>query len=118
MPRVQAALKALRQTKKRTSQNQRVKSQLTALIRKVRKSIVAKDQALAQKWLKETIKGLDKAAQKRVIKKNTAARKKSRLARQVNALITVNQEIGKSSDQFLANQLLITSKSNKTSESI
>ncbi|HLC90089.1 MAG TPA: 30S ribosomal protein S20 [Patescibacteria group bacterium] len=87
MPRVQAALKALRQTKKRTAQNKQVKSQLTALIRKVRKSIAAKDQTLAQKWLKETIKRLDQAAQKKVIKKNTAARKKSRLARRVNALL-------------------------------
>ncbi|MBP7060534.1 MAG: 30S ribosomal protein S20, partial [Candidatus Moranbacteria bacterium] len=37
----------------------------------------------AQEQLKKAIKALDKAAQKKVIKKNTAARKKSRL----NALV-------------------------------
>ncbi|MFH1173212.1 MAG: 30S ribosomal protein S20, partial [bacterium] len=31
----------------------------------------------------KAIKGLDKAAQKRIIKKNTAARKKSRLCKQL-----------------------------------
>jgi ribosomal protein S20 len=40
----------------------------------------------AQKLIRESQKALDKAAQKKVIKKNTAARKKSRMMKKFNAL--------------------------------
>ncbi len=87
MPVKKAAFKALRKSKKIANVNLKVKSDLTALIRRVRKAVSAKDQAKAKEWLKQVTKKIDKAAQNGVIKKNTAGRIKSRLTKAVNALI-------------------------------
>jgi ribosomal protein S20 len=56
-------------------------------VKKVRQSIVAKDKEKLQGISSELQKVLDKAAKKCVIKKNTAARKKSRLMRQINLVL-------------------------------
>lgn len=86
MPVKKAAFKDLRQSKKKADRNTKVKSDITALVRRVRKSIDAKDKTKATDWMKQAIKKIDKAVQNGVLKKNTAARKKSRLAIAVNAL--------------------------------
>lgn len=86
MPVKKAAFKDLRQSKKKADRNTKVKSDITALVRRVRKSIDAKDKAKSTDWMKQAIKKIDKAVQNGVLKKNTAARKKSRLAVAVNAL--------------------------------
>ncbi len=86
MPVKNAAIKDLRQNKKRAEHNQKIKSDIAALIRKVRRAIVAKDAAKAADWLKQAIKKLDKAVARKVVKKNTAARTKSRLVAAVKAL--------------------------------
>ena len=86
MPIKKSAIKALHQDKKRALRNKKVKSDIVALVRKVRKAVAKKDSIKAADQLKLVIKKIDKAAQKGIIKKNTAARKKSRLAKAVNAL--------------------------------
>jgi small subunit ribosomal protein S20 len=86
MPVKKSALKALRQSKAHQERNKKIKSDIIALIKKVRKAVLAKDKAKASDWLKQTIKRIDKATQKGIIKKNTAARRKSRLSKLVNAL--------------------------------
>lgn len=87
MPVKKSAFKALRQDKRRAVRNKKIKSDLVALIRKVRKSIEAKDGTKASEWLNQTIKKIDKAAQIGVLKKNTAARKKSRLVKAVKNIV-------------------------------
>jgi small subunit ribosomal protein S20 len=86
MPIKKSAIKALHQDKKRALRNKKVKSDIIALVRKVRKAVVKKDRVKAADRLKLAIKKIDRAAQKGIIKKNTAARKKSRLTKAVNAL--------------------------------
>jgi len=86
MPIKKAAHKALRQSKKRSGRNTKIKTDIEALTRKVRLSVAAKDSIKAADWLKQVIKKIDKATQKGVLKKNTAGRKKSRLAAAVNSL--------------------------------
>jgi len=86
MPVKKSASKALRQDKARAERNKKIKTDIAALVRKVRKSIEKKDSAKASEWLKQVIKKIDKAAQKGIIKKNTAARKKSRLSQAVKSL--------------------------------
>lgn len=86
MPIKKAAFKALRQDKKKELRNKKVKSDIGALVRKVNKAIAAKDSSKAADWLKQVIKKLDRAAQKGIVKKNTAARKKSRLSKAVKAI--------------------------------
>jgi len=86
MPNKQAAIKALRQAKKRAARNYEVKVNLKTTIKKGRKAIEGGEKEDAKKLISQAVKLLDKAAQKGVIKKNNAARKKSRLMKKINAL--------------------------------
>jgi len=86
MPTKKAAFKHLRQTKKRTAKNLKEKQALKNFIKQTRKLILNKDKTKASEWLAKTIQALDKAAQHGLIKKNAAARHKSRLTKSFNAL--------------------------------
>lgn len=81
MPIKKAAFKHFRQTKKRTARNALVRNRLVQFVKQVKKAIRGEDSARIAEYLKEAQKIIDKAAQARVIKKNTASRKKSRLIR-------------------------------------
>lgn len=78
-------MKAFRQTKTRTLRNKKVKDGVTYLRRSVRKALESKELAEAEKLVKETIRALDKAMQKGVMKKNTGSRLKSRLSKRLAA---------------------------------
>jgi len=84
MPQTKSAAKALRQTKKRTLRNKKIKHNLDYLLRQFKKALSANDKIKIEEFSKKLVKALDKAAQKNVIKKNTAARKKSRLMKKIN----------------------------------
>ena len=86
MPIKKSAFKDLRKNIKSRQRNKKIKSDVLALVRKVRKTIEKKDSAKAAEWLRLAIKTIDKAVQKGVIKKNTAARKKSRLSKALSGL--------------------------------
>ncbi len=83
MPIKDSAKKYMRVTAKKTDRNKIVKGVFKSAIKKTREAVMAKDVKTAQAELKLAIKSLDKASEKNIIKKNTAARKKSRL----NALV-------------------------------
>ena len=87
MPIKKSAKKYMRVTERKTARNKIVKGILRSAVKKTREAAAAGNLEEAQKWLKTSIKALDKAAQKSVIKKNTAARKKSRLNKLVKALV-------------------------------
>lgn len=76
----------MRVTVRRTLRNKKVTGVFRSAIKKTKESMTAGKIAEAQTALKEAIKAIDKAAQKKVIKKNTAARKKSRLNAMVKKL--------------------------------
>ena len=86
MPIKKAAWKHLHQTKKRTVHNKKMKDSLKSLVKKTRQALGLKDKNKAVEALKKAVKALDKAAQKKLIKKNKASRLKSRLTKQLNAL--------------------------------
>jgi small subunit ribosomal protein S20 len=86
MPNLDSAKKELRKGKKLAAYNKKIKDQLKTLTKKSRKAIDAKDEAKATELVNQTLKALDKAAQKAVIKKNTRDRKKSRLHQKLNSL--------------------------------
>jgi small subunit ribosomal protein S20 len=83
MPNIKSAAKEHRKNIKRRSFNNNIEVHIADLIKKSRKAIEAKD-AKAGELVRQTMKALDKAAQKGVIKKNAAARKKSRLNLRLN----------------------------------
>lgn len=81
MPQRRAAKKDLRQNKKRRQQNLQVKKNIKAAIKKLKKSVDTKDTLARQKALTEVYKIIDKAATKKIIHRNKAARRKSRLSK-------------------------------------
>ncbi|MBP2017389.1 small subunit ribosomal protein S20 [Symbiobacterium terraclitae] len=68
---------------KRTLRNKMVKSSLRTAIRKYREAVGTEN---AQALLNQAFSALDRAATKGVIHKNTAARKKARLAKKLAAV--------------------------------
>ena len=76
----------MRVTDRKTIKNKKVKGVFKNAIKETKENVAAGKVAEAQELLKKAIKALDKAAQKKVIKKNTAARKKSRLNAAVKKL--------------------------------
>lgn len=86
MPNLKSAKKELRKSKKRQIRNTQIEENLKKLIKNSRKAIEAKD-SKAKDLVAQTMKALDKAAQKGVIKKNTSNRKKSRIHTKLNAML-------------------------------
>lgn len=86
MPVKKAAIKTLRQDKKRALRNSETKENISYLVKKARKLIEAKDKTKAKEVVSKALKALDKAAQKGIVKKNTSARTKSRLTKKLNSL--------------------------------
>ncbi len=82
MPHTPSAKKSLRQDAKRRVRNRAVKKSIKLQIRSF---VAALDGGDAAAEMKAAIRKLDKAAAKRVIHPNAAARKKSQLARKLAA---------------------------------
>ncbi len=81
-----SALKRARQTVKRTERNRFYKTRIKNLTRAVREAVEAGDAEKAAEALKAANQNIHKYVSKGVLKKNTAARKVSRLAKLVNAM--------------------------------
>ena len=75
-----SAKKAIRSSAKKHVFNMRRKNALSDATKAFTKALVAKDVKSAEKLLPAAYKAIDKAMKTGVLKKNTAARKKSRLA--------------------------------------
>jgi small subunit ribosomal protein S20 len=86
MPIKKSAKKYMRVTKKKTTKNMRIKGLFRSAIKKTREAVAEGSVEDAKTWLKKAAQALDKAAEKNVIHKNTAARKKSRLNKLVKAI--------------------------------
>jgi small subunit ribosomal protein S20 len=86
MPNKAAAAKAWRQNTKAKARNTVVKGQVKKSIKAARQVLGNKEKEKAIAAVKAAIKALDRAAQKKVVKKNAAARKKSRLVKKLNSL--------------------------------
>jgi small subunit ribosomal protein S20 len=82
MPITQSAKKAIRGSLRKKAFNDQRKRVMKEIIKKIEK-IAQTDKNEAAKILSSAFQAIDKAVQKGVIKKNNAARKKSRLARLV-----------------------------------
>lgn len=79
MPITRSAKKALRQTKRRTTRNLRRKEAYKKVLKQIRRHLAAKHIPEAEALVPQAYKTIDKAAKTGVIKKNAAARHKSRL---------------------------------------
>ena len=83
MPNTKSAAKAMRQSQRRRAINLRAKNKSRNAVKEVKKFTTDKQADEAIKALKLAMSALDKAVKGRVIHKNTAARRKSRLAKAI-----------------------------------
>lgn len=86
MPIKANAKKAMRQTLKHTQRNTVVKAEIHSLRVKLRKLLESKKIEEAEKVASTIVKKLDKAVSKKIFKKNTVARYKSRFMQKINTL--------------------------------
>lgn len=82
MANIKSQIKRNRQNEQANQRNRAVRSELKTRSKKVDAAIEAGDGA--DEALRDAVKRIDQAAAKGVLHKNTAARRKSRLAKKVN----------------------------------
>ena len=86
MANTKSAQKATRVQAKKTERNKPVRSSVRTAVTKARNLIEQKDMDAAKAAVGEAATALDKATRKGVIHPNNAARRKSRLVKQLNAM--------------------------------
>ncbi|GHU92429.1 30S ribosomal protein S20 [Clostridia bacterium] len=86
MPNIKSAEKRVKVTAAKTARNRVEKSALKTSVKKVGIAVSEGDKASAAAVYQSAQVSIDKAAAHGLLHKNTAARRKSRLARQVNKL--------------------------------
>ena len=86
MARIKSSVKNIRKSRRRNVMNRARRSQLRTQIKKLRDLLARKDVEGARGALNTTLSVIDRSRQKGMLHRNTAARHKSRLSRQVTAL--------------------------------
>lgn len=81
-----SALKRNRQNEKRRTQNRTFRNRTRTLIKQARSAISSGDKAAAETATKAAVKDLDMAARRGTIHPRNAARRKSRLMKQLAAM--------------------------------
>jgi small subunit ribosomal protein S20 len=88
MPIKQAAMKRLRADKKRRTRNKSAVAKLKTLVKEFAALCDARKIEEAKNFLRSVNKYLDHSAGKKIVHKNFASRKKSRLQKKLNKLLT------------------------------
>ena len=86
MPNIKSAIKRVSVIEKKTLRNNMVKSGYKSAVKKFEQAVEAGNKEEATKLLSLATKKVDQACTKGVIVKNTAARKKSNMAKKLNAM--------------------------------
>ena len=86
MPNIKSAKKRVLTNKRQCEENILVNSRMKNSIKKLEKTVKEGNKKESEKELNTTLKNIDKALNAGLIKKNNAARKKSRLTKCVNAM--------------------------------
>jgi small subunit ribosomal protein S20 len=81
-----SAKKRIRQNEKRRARNRARKDLLKTEVKAFTATLTGGDFAKAEQQLRKVVQRLDRTASKNTIHKNTAARKRSRLTKRLNAL--------------------------------
>ncbi len=86
MPNIKSAKKRVLVTEKKTERNKAIKSEVKTEVKKFLALVNAGDKTAATSLFPYTCSVIDGAVSKGVLKKNTAANKKSGLAKKLNAM--------------------------------
>lgn len=87
MPNIKSAIKRVSVIEKKTLRNNMIKSGYKSAVKKFEQALEAGNIEEAKTLFSQATKKIDQACSKGVIVKNTAARKKSNLAKKLNAAI-------------------------------
>lgn len=85
MANIKSAIKRNKQNEKKRLRNRVVRGTARTFVQKARMVIDGKKEGDVAEVMKNAVSALDKAAEKGVIHKNNAARRKSRLMKRMNA---------------------------------
>lgn len=85
-----SAQKSAKVAERNAQRNRPVRSSVKTAVTKARKLILQNDLDAAQVAVKDAAQALDKAAQKGVLHPNNAARRKSRLMKQLNQALAAS----------------------------
>ena len=86
MPNIKSAIKRVNTIKTKTEDNAVVKTAYKTAIKNFKAAVEAGNKELAEEKFKVATKAVDKAANKGVIKANTASRRKASLAKTFNTV--------------------------------
>lgn len=86
MANIKSQIKRNRQNEKRRLRNRVIRGRARTAVKYVRAALTNGDIATVEEALLQAVRALDKAAEKGVIHKNNAARRKSRLMKRLAAL--------------------------------
>lgn len=86
MPNIKSAIKRVKTTDTKSKQNASIKTAYKTAVKNFKSVVEAGDKEKAVELFKVATKAVDKAADKNVIKDNTASRKKSSLAKLLNTI--------------------------------
>ena len=86
MPNIKSAIKRVSVIEKKTLRNNMIKSAYKTAVKNFEAAVAEGDVKKAESLFSEATKKIDQACTKGVIVKNTAARKKSNLAKKLNSI--------------------------------
>lgn len=86
MPNIKSAIKRVSVIENKTLKNNMIKSEYKTAVKKFQAAVEEGNKEKAEELLKLATKKIDGACSKGIIKKNTASRKKSSLAKKLNVM--------------------------------
>ena len=86
MPNIKSAIKRVNIIEKKTLRNNMIKSGYKSAVKKFEQAVEMGNVEDAKTFFSQATKKIDQACSKGVIVKNTAARKKSKMAKKLNAV--------------------------------
>ena len=87
MPNIKSAMKRVKVIEKKTMRNNMIKSGYRTAVKKFEQALESGNVEEAKALFSEATKKIDQACTKGVLVKNTAARKKSNLAKKLNTAV-------------------------------
>jgi len=95
LARTKSAIKQIRSSARKQERNRAIRSRARTYIKKVNRFIAEGKLEEAAAVAIQAVSALDKAAEKGVIHKNNAARRKSRLMKRLNQAMTNGDELSR-----------------------
>ena len=89
MANIRSQIKRNKQNAKRRTRNRIYRGTARSMVRKAELAIAGTDKVQSEESVKRAVIALDKAANKGIIHKNNAARRKSRLMKKMNEKLAV-----------------------------